>query len=167
MAQAGRFGRRVVAIPIRRRSSARWGTLWLMLLAFAGSAAVASLVLGFVPLRLPGLPATSMPTTAASFPICGGGSRSTCVVDGDTFWLEGTKYRIADIVGLDYIARHHNAAGGLVNGDMVGLPKTHLLVIPGTSHINVFFNPANVEIMKAVVPTFLKQELPAKPNMTF
>lgn len=76
-------------------------------------------------------------------------------------------YGDADIVGLDYIARHHNAAGGLVNGDMVGLPKTQLLVLPGTSHINVFFNPANVEIMKAVVPTFLKQELPVKPSMTF
>jgi pimeloyl-ACP methyl ester carboxylesterase len=73
-------------------------------------------------------------------------------------------YGDADIVGLDYIARHHNAAGGLVNGDMVGLPKTQLLVLPGTSHINVFFNPANVEIMKAVVPVFLKQELPAKPS---
>ncbi len=73
-------------------------------------------------------------------------------------------YGDADIVGLDYIARHHQAAGGIVNGDMLGLPKTQLLVLPGTSHINVFFNPANVEIMKAVVPAFLKQELPAKPS---
>ena len=97
MAQAGRFGRRVVAIPTRRRSSNRWATLWLMLLAFAASAAVASLVLGYVPLRLPGVPAVAMPTVAANFPVCGGGVRSTCVVDGDTFWLEGTKYRIADI----------------------------------------------------------------------
>ena len=73
-------------------------------------------------------------------------------------------YGDADIVGLDYIARHHQAAGGIVNGDMLGLPKTQLLVLPGTSHINVFFNPANIEIMKAVVPAFLKQELPAKPS---
>lgn len=76
-------------------------------------------------------------------------------------------YGDADIVGLDYVARHHKAAGGLVNGDMVGLPKTQLLVLPGTSHINVFFNPANVEVMKAVVPTFLKQDLPAKPSFSF
>lgn len=73
-------------------------------------------------------------------------------------------YGDADIVGLDYVSRHHQAAGGLVNGDMAGLPKTQLLVLPGTSHINVFFNPANIEIMKAVVPAFLKQELPAKPS---
>ena len=96
MAQAGRFGRRLALVAPRRRSN-RWTTLWLMLLAFLGSAAVASLVLGFVPLRLPGVPAVAMPTVAASFPVCGGGARSTCVVDGDTFWLEGTKYRIADI----------------------------------------------------------------------
>ena len=73
-------------------------------------------------------------------------------------------YGDADIVGLDYIAKHHQAAGGLVNGDMAGLPKTQLLVLPGTSHTGVFFNPANVEIIKAVVPVFLKQELPAKPS---
>lgn len=69
----------------------------------------------------------------------------------------------ADIVGLDYIARHHKEAGGIANGDINGLPKTQLLVLPGTSHIGVFFNPANVEIMKAVVPTFLKQQLPQPP----
>jgi endonuclease YncB( thermonuclease family) len=34
---------------------------------------------------------------ARSFPICGGGVRTTCVVDGDTFWLDGVKIRIADI----------------------------------------------------------------------
>lgn len=32
-----------------------------------------------------------------SFPICGGGARTTCVVDGDTFWLDGVKIRMADI----------------------------------------------------------------------
>ncbi|WP_017664801.1 thermonuclease family protein [Porphyrobacter sp. AAP82] len=34
---------------------------------------------------------------AALFPVCGGPVRVTCVVDGDTFWLRGTKIRIADI----------------------------------------------------------------------
>ncbi|KFL28973.1 hypothetical protein JP75_23510 [Devosia riboflavina] len=32
-----------------------------------------------------------------SFGLCGGGARKTCVVDGDTFWFDGTKIRIADI----------------------------------------------------------------------
>lgn len=34
---------------------------------------------------------------AATFTLCASGPRTTCVVDGDTFWLEGQKVRIADI----------------------------------------------------------------------
>ena len=34
---------------------------------------------------------------AATFALCATGPRTTCVVDGDTFWLEGEKVRIADI----------------------------------------------------------------------
>ena len=34
---------------------------------------------------------------AAAFALCNHGSRITCVVDGDTFWLQGEKVRIADI----------------------------------------------------------------------
>ena len=30
-------------------------------------------------------------------PICGGGRRVTCVVDGDTFWIDGEKVRIESI----------------------------------------------------------------------
>jgi micrococcal nuclease len=36
------------------------------------------------------------PEIIARFAPCGS-SRITCVVDGDTFWLDGVKYRIADI----------------------------------------------------------------------
>lgn len=34
---------------------------------------------------------------AAAFALCTPGPRVTCVVDGDTFWLDGEKIRIADI----------------------------------------------------------------------
>lgn len=34
---------------------------------------------------------------AAAFALCAPGPRTTCVVDGDTFWLDGEKIRIADI----------------------------------------------------------------------
>ena len=34
---------------------------------------------------------------AATFALCAEGPRTTCVVDGDTFWLQGDKVRIADI----------------------------------------------------------------------
>lgn len=32
-----------------------------------------------------------------SFELCGRGPRTNCVIDGDTFWLDGIKIRIADI----------------------------------------------------------------------
>lgn len=31
---------------------------------------------------------------AEDWPICGHGKRITCVVDGDTFWMRGEKYRL-------------------------------------------------------------------------
>lgn len=40
---------------------------------------------------------TSSTMVSHSFPVCAGGARITCVVDGDTFWLDGVKIRIADI----------------------------------------------------------------------
>jgi micrococcal nuclease len=82
----------------RRRGNERWAMFWLILLAFLGTAGIASLMFGPLPVRVPGLPVVvSAPAITASFPICGSGTRVTCVVDGDTFWLDGLKYRIADI----------------------------------------------------------------------
>ena len=34
---------------------------------------------------------------AGAMPICGSGKRVTCVVDGDTFWLGGVKYRLKGV----------------------------------------------------------------------
>lgn len=36
----------------------------------------------------------TVPASAAGFPVCKGGKRVTCVVDGDTFWLRGEKIRV-------------------------------------------------------------------------
>jgi micrococcal nuclease len=36
-------------------------------------------------------------TISKNFPLCGSGIRITCVVDGDTFWLDGVKIRLSDI----------------------------------------------------------------------
>jgi len=33
----------------------------------------------------------------ADFTICAGPVRANCIIDGDTFWFEGNKFRIADI----------------------------------------------------------------------
>jgi endonuclease YncB( thermonuclease family) len=47
------------------------------------------------------------PVVAAEWPVCSGGNRAarhvTCVVDGDTWWQDGVKYRLAcvDAVEID------------------------------------------------------------------
>jgi endonuclease YncB( thermonuclease family) len=54
-----------------------------------------------------GLVAVTAPATAAEWPECSGGNRAarhaTCVVDGDTWWRNGIKYRLAcvDAVEID------------------------------------------------------------------
>lgn len=42
------------------------------------------------------MPAPMLPLVMA-FALCAEAPRTTCVVDGDTFWLQGEKIRIADI----------------------------------------------------------------------
>ncbi len=56
----------------------------------------------FLAIFLSGGPATTtaavgIDANRASFGICFGPDRYTCVVDGDTIWFEGRKIRIADI----------------------------------------------------------------------
>ena len=50
---------------------------------------------------LPTIPVTgqsqSSDTLSAQFGFCHSGGGTDCVVDGDTFWFKGAKYRIADI----------------------------------------------------------------------
>jgi endonuclease YncB( thermonuclease family) len=65
-------------------------------------AAVAVIYIGAQYLATDGLPALARTQQAgeavsASFGVCNGSVRFTCVVDGDTIWLKGTKIRIADI----------------------------------------------------------------------
>jgi pimeloyl-ACP methyl ester carboxylesterase len=69
----------------------------------------------------------------------------------------------ADVVEIEHATHLYRLFDGITDGDTQGLPDSQLLVLPGTSHIGVFFNPANVEIIKTVVPAFLKAELPAPP----
>ncbi|WP_419723191.1 thermonuclease family protein [Sphingobium aromaticiconvertens] len=43
------------------------------------------------------VPAVSSDRLSADFALCHRGDGTNCVVDGDTFWFAGVKYRIADI----------------------------------------------------------------------
>lgn len=51
----------------------------------------------------------SMATSATAIDMCGSGQRVTCVVDGDTFWLDGEKYRA---FGYDTPEPQTNICGG-------------------------------------------------------
>lgn len=78
-------------------------TLLIFLLGFAGGVALLSdgvpRLFGAVAERAlgEGAPARGIENVSARFGICAGPRRVTCVVDGDTIWLQGSRIRISDI----------------------------------------------------------------------
>ena len=76
---------------------------WLLAPAFLIVGGLGGTLLGSMPdaslTRLLDAPAAlaSASAVSRSFALCAGSVRIDCVVDGDTFWLGGTKIRIADI----------------------------------------------------------------------
>ena len=50
---------------------------------------------------------------SASFPICKGSYRVTCIVDGDTLWYLQVKYRLKDIDTPEMAPRHKCVQEGL------------------------------------------------------
>lgn len=87
------------ATSTRRRRSL-WG--WLLPPAFLLAGSVGGTLLAL----LPDASLTQVLHPAAveryaaplrGFAVCAGTARTDCVVDGDTFWLAGTRVRIADI----------------------------------------------------------------------
>lgn len=89
------FSRReLFGFPLRRRRGWRFGLI----------VAVVAAVVGWTVSRLGDPAGTDGSARAAApselrvhFELCRGGARSRCVVDGDTFWLDGVKIRVADI----------------------------------------------------------------------
>jgi len=77
--------------PLLRRAAA------FALVPLAAAAAAAALVLWPQAGEAQGQSEQQVEQHRALFPVCRGPVRVTCVVDGDTFWLSGTKIRIADI----------------------------------------------------------------------
>ena len=88
---------------VRTASARRSG--WLAAARGLGPALWALPLAAFTAVWLSGGPPPATPTGAfrgvdaehASFARCSGPARTTCVVDGDTFWYQGTKIRVADI----------------------------------------------------------------------
>lgn len=61
-----------------------------------GGGLLAGAVGGLIAINWPASTASAQARAAHSFAVCGT-IRQTCVVDGDTIWVEGVKIRIADI----------------------------------------------------------------------
>jgi pimeloyl-ACP methyl ester carboxylesterase len=61
----------------------------------------------------------------------------------------------ADMVSLEHAIEFLRLRGGDVNGDLAGLPASHLAVFPGTTH---FFGLARTDLVRDVVIGFLDGE---------
>lgn len=73
----------------------------------------------------------SLATSGATMEMCGSGPRVTCVVDGDTFWLDGVKYRSNGFDTPEVSAQH--ACGG---AEEIALGES------ASSRLLELFNPA-------------------------
>ncbi len=94
---------KILDIRAGRRARRRHSRLRRRLLAVAVSACAVPVLIalatgagGRIEAMLDAAGEASQRVTA-SFPVCASSRRVTCVVDGDTIWLDGTKIRIADI----------------------------------------------------------------------
>lgn len=90
-------GMRLRQRPRSGLESLHFALVLLAAISLGGGAVLGLRETGFASWLLDAPPAAVATVTAQSFPVCAGGTRITCVVDGDTFWLDGEKIRIADI----------------------------------------------------------------------
>ncbi|HUS15813.1 MAG TPA: alpha/beta fold hydrolase [Chloroflexia bacterium] len=72
--------------------------------------------------------------------------RPTLIIIGDS-----------DLVRPEHAVEMFRLLGGGVFGDMAGLPKSQLAVLPGTMHTTVV---ARVDLLLAIIPPFLDAPLP-------
>ena len=99
-------GLRKSPVPIRRKPRSDYWLVPVMAMAFCATIAVLQRTPdvssapdarpGAIPL-LASAPTGPRDTLSARFGLCHTGGGRDCVVDGDTFWFAGEKYRIADI----------------------------------------------------------------------
>lgn len=90
-ARQARFGAQA-----KRRSNLGIALLWAA--AFFAVAAIGGLALPYVAPLLPAWPAARAPDIVfVTLPMCRSGQGYNCVIDGDTFRLDGESIRIADI----------------------------------------------------------------------
>lgn len=73
-------------------------------------------------------------STAYAIEKCGSGPRVTCVVDGDTFWLDGEKIRMMD---FDTPEPQTNICGGTFEKDLAKKASDRVVEIFNTTSISI------------------------------
>jgi endonuclease YncB( thermonuclease family) len=124
MSEIVRMHRAARAARFRARKERRvgFGIAMLWASAFLGVAALAALALPTVTAMLPGSGTAGVPQIVfVDLPLCQSGRGSDCVIDGDTFRLDGQSFRIADIdtpETRDYACEGERALGELATRRM-------------------------------------------------
>lgn len=75
-----------------------------------------------------------MPMTALAIEKCGPGPRNTCVVDGDTIWMDGEKIRM---MGYDTPEPQHNLCGGLQEVKLANQASARLVQLLNQDDISI------------------------------
>lgn len=73
-------------------------------------------------------------STAYAIDKCGKGPRTTCVIDGDTFWLDGEKIRMMD---FDTPEPQTNICGGAFEKDLAKKASDRVVEIFNTASISI------------------------------
>ena len=66
----------------------------------------------------------------------------------------------SDIIRPEHAVELFRLLGGGVAGDLVGLPRAQLAVLPGTTHVTLV---QRVDLLLAIIPPFLDAPLPTVP----
>jgi pimeloyl-ACP methyl ester carboxylesterase len=67
----------------------------------------------------------------------------------------------ADIVRPEHVVKMFQLLGGGVPGDLVGLPRSQLAVLPGTTHVTLI---TRTNWLLSMIPPFLDAPMPAQKN---
>lgn len=110
--------------PTRQRFNL--GFAALLVVAFVAAAAAGSVTLPYVlPTQPAAVVAGGQDTVLVTLPMCNSGRGSNCVIDGDTFRLNGQSIRIADIDTPE--TRNYRCAGEKALGDRATARMRQLL----------------------------------------
>jgi len=82
---------------------------------------------------------------------CGSGKRISCIVDGDTFWLNGTKYRMQ---GYDTPEPTTNICGGIQERELANRATNRLIQLWNSTEITISITGERGDFGRGLVDVF-------------